>query len=64
MAHVIQSLHRFESCFDDRAAQFGYRHPYLATMVMFVGMPVLALAAVGVCTTAIMLPVSLLCGWM
>lgn len=44
------------------AAQFFYRHPYIAYWTAFVAMPIAALLAVMVLASVIILPVSFLFG--
>lgn len=38
-------------------------HPAIALVLMFIGAPILMLLAVGLSSTAVILPISLLCGW-
>lgn len=64
MKHMVQTIHRFERRFDARAEWLAWHHPYLAFFSVFIGMPMIVLAAVCVCTAAVMLPVSWLAGWL
>ena len=45
-----------------RADAFLFHHPYIGFAVATVGMPVLILLSVAVCTTAVMLPMSYVLG--
>lgn len=45
-----------------RADAFLFHHPYIGFAVATVGMPMLILLSVAVCTTAVMLPVSYVLG--
>ena len=45
-----------------RADAFLFHNPYIGIAVATVGMPVLILLSVAVCTTAVMLPVSYVLG--
>ena len=45
-----------------RADAFLFHHPYIGFAVATVGMPVLILLSVAVCTTAVLLPVSYVIG--
>lgn len=64
MTHIVQTIHRFERVFDAKAEWLAWHHPYLAFFSVFIGMPVVVLAAVCACATAVMLPISWLAGWL
>lgn len=44
--------------------QFATCHPYVATVSMLVGIPVFLLGALFAATTAILLPMSMVMGWL
>lgn len=50
--------------FDAAMERFIFHHQVLGFLVMFVGLPLLTLAAVCICTTVLVLPVALAMGWM
>lgn len=43
--------------------RFIFQHKVLGVLMIFIGMPLLTLAAVCVCTTAIVLPMAMALGW-
>ena len=49
---------------DGLLIRLGERHPYLAFWTALVVMPLGLIAALGISTTAIMLPIAWLCGWL
>lgn len=63
MRRIVQSIHKLERIFDTKAEWLAFHHPYLAFFTVFVGMPIVVLAAVCVCTTIVILPVSWFAGW-
>ena len=50
--------------FDKAVEKFMYRHPYVAFLTLFIGMPIFILIAVFVCTTVAILPISWAMGWL
>lgn len=64
MKAILKSIHRFEDKFDRIAGRFASCHPYLASLVMFIGMPIFILLVVSACTTIIVLPMALIFGWL
>lgn len=50
MASIIKTMHQFGYKFDRKAERFAFRHPCAAFLIMFIGMPLLILAAVIVLT--------------
>ena len=64
MDTLKRKFSRFENRFDTTAERFILHHPLLGLLVMFIGLPLLTLLAVVICTLAVMLPISLLCGWL
>ncbi|WP_418750371.1 hypothetical protein [Frisingicoccus sp.] len=63
MTHLKKSIYKFSNKFDTAAARFTLRHPYMGFAAMFIGMPIFILGAVCVSTTVIILPISLIFGW-
>lgn len=64
MTALLKSIHAFTGRCDRRAERFAFRHPHLASFAMLIGLPLLALAAVSACTTAAVLPLALVFGWL
>lgn len=64
MAHMIRAMKKWELTFDEKTERLIFKHPLLGFVGMFVGVPLFILIAVGVSTTAVMLPVSWLLGWL
>lgn len=60
MASIIKAMHQFGYKFDRRAERFAFRHPYAAFLFMFIGMPLLILAAVIALTLLFLVPASLI----
>ena len=58
------SIQKLEREFDERAAQFLWRHPFLGFLAVFIGAPLLVLLCVCVGTALIALPVGWLMGWL
>lgn len=63
MTKIIKSLYEAEHKFDAIAERFFFHHPYLGFFTAFIGIPIFILGAVTISTTVIMLPLSLLFGW-
>ncbi len=64
MTKIITKLHCVAAAFDRKAQHFAFRHPFLAFLAMFVGMPMFILFAVSLSTVVIMFPVAWLFGWL
>lgn len=64
MAAIWKSIHNFEDKFDRCAERFALRHPHIAFLAMFIGMPLLILIAIAVATTLITLPMAWIFGWL
>lgn len=64
MTAILESIHYFENLFEQQAENFAHEHPVTASAVIFICMPVLLVAGVAAFTTAVMLPVSALMGWL
>lgn len=60
MASIIKTMHQFGYKFDRKTERFAFRHPCAAFLIMFIGMPLLILAAVIVLTLLLFAPVSLI----
>lgn len=63
MTKIIKSFYKAEHKFDATAERFFFHHPYLGFLTAFIGIPIFILGAVTISTTVIMLPLSLLFGW-
>lgn len=63
MAYIMQRIYKFGELFDTRAKWMVCCHPYIAFLSVFIGVPIFILTAVGICTTAIVLPISWIIGW-
>ena len=56
MSHIEQQV-------DTVLERFIFQHKILGVLMIFIGMPLLTLAAVCVCTTAIVLPLAMALDW-
>ncbi len=63
MIAISKLLHKFEDEFDRHAEHFVFHYPCLATLALFVRLPIFILVAVSACTVLIALPIFLLFGW-
>lgn len=63
MTRILNFIHKAEQRFDNAATHFVYHHPFLGYLVAFVGVPLLILVAVFVCTTILALPIAWIFGW-
>lgn len=63
MTEFMKNVARLERRFDRKAESFTFHHPVLASLLMFVGLPLFVLTAVCLFTIVISLPVSWLMGW-
>lgn len=63
MFALKKRVSRFESHVDAAMEKFLFHHRLLGLFMIFVGMPLVTLVAVCVCTTIITLPIALLFGW-
>lgn len=64
MAVIRKSIHDLEDKFDQYAERFVLRHPCLAFLTMFIGMPLFILIVVAVSTMLIAIPVAWIFGWL
>lgn len=62
MFTLIKSVSRFESRIDASIEKFIFHHKVLGFLMIFIGMPLVTLAAVCLCTIVITLPITLLFG--
>ena len=62
MTAILKSIQSFEDRFDRSAEHFAFHHPYLAFLVMFIGMPIFILIVVAACTTIITFPMAWIFG--
>ncbi len=63
MFAFIKRVSRFENRIDASMEKFIFHHKILGLFMIFIGMPLVTLAAVFVCTTIIALPIAFLFGW-
>ncbi len=64
MTYVIQSVRNLKLRVESKAEQFAGIHPRLSCICAVVVMPIACLLSVFAVTAAVMLPISLLCGWL
>ena len=64
MAAIWKSIHSFEDKFDRCAKRLALRHPYLAFLAIFIGIPLFILIAVAVSTTLIAIPIAWIFEWL
>ena len=64
MSGLVNTFHKFEKKFDKYALRLSMCHPYLFFLAIFIGAPLFVLCSVCICTVIIVLPVSLIMGWM
>ncbi len=64
MTAISKLLHKFENKFNRDVEHFAFRHPRLAFLAMFVGVPIIILIGVFICTVLIVLPISWIFGWL
>ena len=62
MTAIIKSIHKFEDDFDRKAERFVFHHPYIAFVMMFIGIPLFVLMAVAASTTVLILPIAWILG--
>jgi hypothetical protein len=64
MFAIKKCVSRFENQIDTSMERFIFHHRILGFMTIFIGMPLLALAAVCLCTMCIMLLFAAVLDWM
>lgn len=62
MAAIMKTIHKFEYQFETKAERFVFRHPCIAILVMFVGMPITILIIVTLFTMIFALPLTMIFG--
>ncbi len=63
MTHMARAVHNLENKFDKASVRLCQKHPYIFFLSVFIGAPLFVLAAVCVCTLTIIIPISLIMGW-
>lgn len=64
MTHIYHLASKLRDKIGDPAEAFIQKHPYLSFYCMAIGMPLLILVLVAVLSTAVILPIAWLCGWL
>ena len=64
MTYMIQTIKTWEITFDQKAEHFIFKHPFLSFVGIVVGVPIFILAAVGVSTKIVILPIAWMFGWL
>lgn len=64
MFAVIKRLSRFQDQVDASMEKFIFHHKFFGFFLVFVGMPLITLVAVCLCTTIIAMPIALVLGGM
>lgn len=64
MAKVIEKIKIQETRWSGFAEQFLAEHPYVGSLLVIIGMPLLLVCAVGVCAATTIVPLSCIMGWM
>lgn len=63
MFALRKRVSRFEAHIDASIEKFLFHHKVLGVVLLFVGMPLVTLAAVCICATIIAWPIAFLLGW-
>lgn len=63
MLTFIKRVSHLEQKLDTFMERFMFRHRVWGFCMMFIGMPIITLAAVCTCTIVVVLPMALVCGW-
>ncbi len=64
MFALINRVSHFEKYIDSSIEKFIFHHKFLGFLMIFIGMPLITLAAVCVCATIVMVSVAYLFGWL
>ncbi len=64
MLAIRNYVSRFENRIDASMERFVFRHRVLGFVMIFIGMPLFALAAVCLCTVCVTLPFAAAFGWL
>lgn len=63
MLTFLKRVSHFEKKMDASVEHFIFRHRVWGFCLMFIGMPIITLAAVCACTIMVVFPMALVCGW-
>lgn len=63
MVALVQPVSRFEKQMDTRFEKFIIHHPFWGLFLIFIGLPLTALAVVGLCATIAALAMAFMFGW-
>ena len=63
MLMLKKRMSRMEKQVDASLERFIFQHKVLGVLMLFIGMPLLTLLAVCICTTVIALPRAMALGW-
>ena len=64
MLTLLKRVSHFEKKMDASMERFMFHHRVWGFLKMFIGMPIFTLAAVCACTTIVIFPMALVCGWL
>ena len=64
MSAMKKRLHHFNAWFDASLEQFMLQHKLLGFLTVFIGMPLVTLSAVCICSTVLVLPLALAFGYL
>ncbi len=60
----MKRLHHMETFCCGNLARFGRNHPYAASVIYLIALPLSILAGISVITTVVSVPMAMLCGWL
>ena len=63
MAGVLNYIHKIENHFDTEVERCADSYPFIYMVAMLILVPIFILSTVLICTILIVIPFSLLCGW-
>lgn len=63
MVSLLRRFSHMGSRIDSSLEKFIFHHKILGFLMIFIGMPLITLAAVCICTTLIILPIAFVFGW-
>lgn len=64
MANILHTIHTIERRLESSLGRFLTAYPRLSYLFLFIGVPAFLIAALFVCTAAIMLPIAAVLGWL
>lgn len=64
MIQILNSIHNVEHRLNTAVERLFFHHPYLGYLTVFIGMPIVIIAVVLVCTTIPVFLLSLIFNWM